>query len=251
MKEQNIKWYSPILGQETEMLIFGEKGLPIILYPTSMGRFYQNKDFKLIEAVSWFINQGLVKIYCPDSIDTLSWYNKNVHPAQRVLNHIKYDSMIREEVVTRAQSETGSSRVAHAGCSFGGYHALNFGFRYPHLTSFIFSMSGAFDIKPQLDGYYDDNVYYNNPPDFIPSLNDDNMYRMGIVLGTSEHDGCLPQNIKMAEILSHKGIPHWLDNRPNAVHDWPVWREMFPHYLSLIDYSAYEPVLKLELNQVG
>ena len=31
-----------------------------------------------------------------------------------------------------------------------------------------------------------------------------------------------------------KNIPHWLDVRGNIEHDWPLWLEMLPHYVSLI-----------------
>jgi esterase/lipase superfamily enzyme len=61
--EQYVKWHSDILGRETEMLVFGEKGYPIIVFPTSMGRYFQNKDFKLIESVEWYVDNGYVKIY--------------------------------------------------------------------------------------------------------------------------------------------------------------------------------------------
>ena len=233
MKEEYIKWFSPNLGQETEMLVFGESGYPVIIFPTSMGRYYQNKDFKLIESVADFINNGLVKIYCPDSIDLQSWYNKQCHPSERAKNHNRYDNMILHELIPTILNGTGYNKVALAGCSFGGYHALNFGFRHPEITSYIFSMAGAFDIKPQVDGYYDNDVYFNNPPDFIPNLNDPSIWNMGIVLGTSDLDICLQSNIEMSEILNKKGIKHWLDIR-KGVHDWPVWREMFPYYLSLI-----------------
>jgi esterase/lipase superfamily enzyme len=94
-------------------------------------------------------------------------------------------------------------------------------------------MGGAFDIKPQVNGYYDDDVYYNNPADFIPGLNDPAVWEIGIVLGTSDQDICLEQNRIMSEILNRKGISHWLDIRA-GVHDWPVWREMFPCYISRI-----------------
>jgi esterase/lipase superfamily enzyme len=233
MEEAYNKWYSPNLGYETEMLIFGHTGYPVIVFPTSMGRYFQNKDFKLIESVQWFVENGLVKIYCPDSIDSESWYNKGCHPAERARTHNRYDAMILHEVVTRAQEETGHSKVAVAGCSFGGYHAVNFGFRHPSVTGYIFSMGGAFDIKPQVDGYYDDEVYFNNPPDFIPGLNDPQIWETGIVLGTSDQDICLEQNHILSDILNRKGIPHWLDIR-KGVHDWPVWREMFPAYISRI-----------------
>ena len=81
VQEEYHKWHSPSIGRDFEMLVFGHSGHPVILYPTSKGSYYQNKDMGLIDAVAWFIENGLVKIYCPDSIDALSWYNKSVHPS--------------------------------------------------------------------------------------------------------------------------------------------------------------------------
>lgn len=237
MKEVYLKWHSPILGKEMEMLVFGEKGYPVIVFPTSMGSYSQNKDFKLIDSAAWFIEQGLVKIYTPASIDKDSWYAKHLHPEHRALNHTLYDRFVLEEVVKRACEETGHSKVAVAGCSFGAYHATNFAFRHPEKVGYLFNMGGAFDIKQQLDGYYDDNVYFNNPPDYLPGLEHPALHQMGIVFGTGDRDMCLEANIRMSEILNKKGIAHWLDIRKDAVHDWPVWREMFPHYLSLIKFN--------------
>jgi esterase/lipase superfamily enzyme len=79
MKEHYHKWYSQNLGKEITTLAFGERGYPIILFPTSMGSYNENKDFGLIDSVKWFLDEGLVKIYCPDGIDAASWYNKNIH----------------------------------------------------------------------------------------------------------------------------------------------------------------------------
>lgn len=232
--EHYHKWYSPRLSRDIEVLSFGTRGYPVILFPTSMGHFNENKDFKLIDSVSWFLDEGLVKIYCPDGIDEASWYNKNIHPADRVRNHMWYDAMILEELVPLAQRETGVGRVATAGCSFGGYHATNFGFKHAEVVKYIFNMGAAFDIKDQMDGYYDDNVYFNNPPDFMPSANNPYFADMYVVLGTGTNDMCWDANVKMANILQNKGMNYWLDVRHNADHDWPAWREMFPHYLSLI-----------------
>lgn len=232
--EHYHKWYSPRLSREIEILAFGTRGYPVILFPTSMGHYYENKDFKLIDSVNWFLDEGLVKIYCVDGIDELSWYNKGIHPADRVKNHIWYDQMLLHELVPLCQRETGVARVATAGCSFGGYHATNFAFRHPEAVKYVFNMGAAFDIRDQLDGYYDDNVYFNNPMDYLPNAQSDFFHDMFVVLGTGTHDMCWNANERMAEILRRKGIPHWLDVRQNAPHDWPAWREMFPHYLSLI-----------------
>jgi esterase/lipase superfamily enzyme len=229
LKEEYVKWYSPHLGKDTEMLVFGHSGYPIIIFPTSMGRYYQNKDFKLVDSVRWYVEQGLIKIYCPDSIDADSWYNKNIHPSERVRNHAHYDLMILEEVVSRARNETNSPKVAMAGCSFGAYHATTFAFRYPELVGYLFNMGGAFDIRMQLNGYYDDNVYYYNPVDFITNLYHPALFAMGMVFGVGEYDFCRRYNEHMSDLLHAKGIQHWLDIRLGGGHDWPVWRDMFPH----------------------
>ncbi len=234
MKEQHIRWHSPVLGKQMDLLIFGEQGYPVIVFPTSMGSYTQNKDFHLIDAVSKFVDEGLVKIFTPSSIDNDSWYNKNIHPAERAKNHVLYDRFIVEEIVYPALRDTGHTKAAFAGCSFGAYHATNFGLRHPELTGYIINMGGAFDIKDQVQGYYDDNIYFNNPPDYLPGLHDERLKDIGMVFGTGTNDMCMNANISLSRVLDSKGIPHLLDVRQGAVHDWPVWRDMFPDYLALM-----------------
>jgi esterase/lipase superfamily enzyme len=234
MKEEHFKWYSPNLSGDFEMQVYGHAGQPVLIFPTTMGRYYESKDFKLVESAKWFLDQGLVQLFCVDSIDKHSWYNRSIHPADKVKNHIWYDKMILEEIVGHITHNSGFSKVAVSGASFGGYHAANFAFKHPEVVSHLFSMSGAFSITNFMNGHYDDNVYFNNPLDYVGGLNDSDLWKMKIVLGTSDWDICKDANFKMSELLNSKGINHWLDCRPNASHDWPLWRDMFPHYLSLI-----------------
>ena len=67
------------------------------------------------------------------------------------------------------------------------------------------SMSGSYDIHQFLDGYYDDDCYFNCPPDYLPNMNDDwflSHYRqMKIVLGSADWDMCLDANVKLSAIL--------------------------------------------------
>lgn len=240
MKEEYRKWYTQYLSRDFEMLVFGYSGYPIILFPTSKGRHYENKDFKLIDACSHFLETGKVKIYCPDGIDGESWYNYSIHPADRVKTHNAYENVILNDVFEMAKKETGFYKVGVAGASFGGYHAANIAFRHPDKVGYMFSLSGAFDIKQFIMGYYDENCYFNNPPDYLANLHDkwyiDRMKEMGIILGTGNLDMCLEDNIKLSSLLNAVGIEHWLDNRPGFGHDWHWWHEMLPEYLSQIKY---------------
>lgn len=234
MKEEYHKWYSPTLSKDIEMLVFGHAGYPVVFFPTTKGRYYESKDFKLVDAIGWFLDQGLVQLYCPDSVDEHSWYNKSIHPADRVRNHMWYDKFILDEVVNGICHQKGMQKVAMAGASFGGFHAANFAFRHPDRVSHLFSMSGAYDVNSFMDGYYDDNVYFNNPVDYLPNNNHPDLWNMKIVLGVGEWDICLEANQRLADILNQKNIPYWFDLRRWAKHDWPIWREMFPHYLSTL-----------------
>jgi hypothetical protein len=84
MNERYIKWYTPWLSGECEILVFGNgRGLPLILFPTSFGRYYQNKDFGLVGSVAWFIDNGKITIYCQDAIDLESFYNKSISSSRQ------------------------------------------------------------------------------------------------------------------------------------------------------------------------
>jgi esterase/lipase superfamily enzyme len=91
MNERYIRWYTPHMSRDFEMLVFGNGGgLPLILFPTSFGRYYQNRDFGVIDAVAQFIESGRITVYCPDSADLDSFYNKGIHPADRMRTHMAY-----------------------------------------------------------------------------------------------------------------------------------------------------------------
>lgn len=216
------------------MLVFGTWGYPVVIFPTSGGHDNEARDFKLIEAARPLVEAGRVKLFCIDSIDAHSWYAKHLSPDVRVRNHIFYDKFLSEELVPALQKECNVDKIGVAGCSFGGFHALNFAFRHPNQVAHLFTMGAAFDIRQFLSGYHDDNVYYNNPPEYIPGAQSEHFQWMNIILGTAEHDFCKPSTFDMARILSEKGIPYKLDVKPFGNHDWPVWREMFPQYLDTI-----------------
>jgi esterase/lipase superfamily enzyme len=234
LEEKHIKYYSHHLGRDIDLLVFGSWGYPVLLFPTTLGRYYQAKDMGLIASVQHLIESGKYKIYCIDSIDADSWYAKHLNPEYRVLNHIQYDKFLANELVPYIRHECNVEKIGVGGCSFGGFHSVNFAFKHPEQVAYLISMSGAYDIRSFLDGYYSDHVYFNNPVDYLPNEQPWKFEHMKIVLGTSEWDICLAANERMSDILNRKGIDHWLDIRGWEKHDWPLWQKMFPHYLSKI-----------------
>ncbi|MEG8988233.1 alpha/beta hydrolase-fold protein [Ignavibacteria bacterium 4148-Me] len=238
MKESYHKWHSQYLNRDLEMLVFGSSGYPIILFPPEKGKYFDCKDAGLISSVENFLDNDKIKIYCPDTIDLESWYNFNVNPSERVKKHIIYEKIILNEVIEFAKYETERKVVGVAGCSFGGYHALNLAFRHPDVINSVISMGGFYDIKQFIFGHYDDNCYFNNPFDYMPNLEDnwylDKIKSMKIFLGVGEWDLAIHENKRMSEILSLKNINHQFDVYSASGHDWQVWKNMFPIYISKI-----------------
>jgi esterase/lipase superfamily enzyme len=235
MNREYHKSYSHELGRDMEMLVFGHAGLPLVVFPTSMGRFYEYEDRGMMGVLGGKLDSGELQIFCPDSVDTESWYNKQVHPRVRVARHLQYERYLLNEALPFIRWKNWSPRIGVTGCSFGGYQAVNFALRHPEMVSYCVSMSGAFDIHQFLDGYYDQDCYFNNPQDFLVNLNDEwilGRYReMKIVLGSADWDICLDQNFKLSGKLNAKNVPHWLDVwNDHSVHDWPLWLRMAGKY---------------------
>src|SRR5689334_9577491 len=116
-------WYSPSLDRPMEMLVFGHAGEPVIAFPTSCGRFYEWEDFGMIEAMRDRLEGGDVQIFCLDSVDAESWYNRGVHSEVRLARDDQYDRYLVHEVVPFVRS-LNERPIAVAGASFGGYHAV-------------------------------------------------------------------------------------------------------------------------------
>ncbi len=237
MHREYHKWYSPALQRDMELKIFGHGGTPMIVFPTSMGRFFEYEDRGMIRAIEGRLEGGQLQAYCVDSIDSESWYNRRIHPKHRAMRHNDYDRYLTEEVVPMIKWRNWSPKLIATGCSFGGYHTLNFALRHPDIVTDVVSMSGAFDIHQFVNGYYDDNCYFNCPPDFLPHMSDswllDRIRRQRIVLATGEHDICLGANLQMDGIMNGKNIPHWLDVwGEGAYHDWPLWEKMAGKFLT-------------------
>ena len=239
------KWYSPSLGHEMELKVYGWFGKPMLVFPAQGGRFYEYEDFKMIDAISDYIEAGKIKVYTVDSIDNQSWANYGIHPADRARRHEDYDRYITQEVAPfiRNNCADTSQRFVVTGVSMGAYHAGNFFFRHPDVFDTLIAISGLFQLRIFIGDYSDDNVYFNSPLYYLPNLDDpwylDQYRNSQIIVGVGQgawEDDMLADARELQRILSEKNIPHWIDYWGHDVnHDWPWWRRMMPYYLDKLN----------------
>ncbi|HEY0143182.1 MAG TPA: alpha/beta hydrolase-fold protein [Thermoanaerobaculia bacterium] len=229
MYREYVKWWSPSLGREMEFLWFGKFGRPVILFPTSAGRFYENENMHLTDSVADKVDAGECQLVLVDTVNEESWYNKNVHPAVRAARHVQYDAYLRHELVPYIFNRAQRGDLAVYGASFGAYHASNFAARYPDLVSRAILFSGVYDIDSFTDGYWDDNCYFNSPNAFIANSDSNQAGRLSRVqwiIATGEYDSLVQKNREFSALLWSKGIPNHLEIWGGVFgHDWPWWRE--------------------------
>jgi esterase/lipase superfamily enzyme len=94
MNREYHKNYSHELQRDMEALVFGHAGQPLLVFPTSRGRFFEYEDAGMIRALAPKIDQGKLQVFCPDSVDGESWYNKGVHPGSRIWRHVQYERYV-------------------------------------------------------------------------------------------------------------------------------------------------------------
>ena len=229
------RWSSPSLQREMELLVFGHGGARVVAFPTSAGRFFDWEDRGLIGALSDQLESGSIQLFCVDSLDGESWYAKDSHPADRAKRHVQYDRYLLTEVLPFTAARNPNPFLTVTGASFGAYHAANFAFRYPHLVGRIIGMSGYYDIKRWTGDYSDDNVYSNNPCDFLAHEHDparlDALRSIDIILTIGRTDSALANNEFLSGVLWSKNIGHAFRIWDGLAHDWPVWQQMLRLYI--------------------
>ncbi|HSB37323.1 MAG TPA: alpha/beta hydrolase-fold protein [Thermoanaerobaculia bacterium] len=234
MKRTYGSWASPSLGRTMEYLWFGDQGRPLVLFPTSMGRFYQNEDFGLVGALSDKVDAGWLQIICVDSVDAESWYNNQAHPCDRARRHDDYDRYLRNEMFPLIVERTGGN-IAVCGASFGAYHAANAAGRHAGLVTKAICFSGLYHMGRYLDGYWDETCYFHSPAAYIPNMDDGwcgRLRHVEWIVATGEHDSLIAENRGFADILRRKNIGVHAEFWPGVFgHDWPFWNDAVRRFI--------------------
>lgn len=236
MNREYHRWHSPSLNRDMELLVFGHAGARVLVFPTSQGRFFEWEDRGMMAAMQSQIDQGLLQFYCVDSVDSESWYCKWAHPGGRAYRQSQYDGYLYNEVLPFSAGKNSNPFLITLGASFGAYHAMAFGLKHPEKVDRILGFSGLYDIRMFTDGFDNEHVYFNNPPQFIAQEHDgqrlDLIRHMDIVMAVGREDRFIQHNRDFSGLLWSKGIGNALREWDGWAHDWPYWQKMLSMYIS-------------------
>jgi esterase/lipase superfamily enzyme len=224
---------------EMPLVAYGQAGQTLLMLPTAAADYLEYERFYLVDAIKSFIEQGLIRAYSINSVNRYSLLNEQMPPKMKAELLTRYDRYITDEVLPLIRRENGEdARPITTGASLGAFLSANEYFKHPDLFRGVIALSGSYDIRSYLDGYYDDNVFFNNPVDYLSGLNDDHFLpilrkadSIYIISGQGDYEDP-KRSQQLSDILKGKGIPHTLDLWGADVnHDWPWWRKMLPHVL--------------------
>jgi esterase/lipase superfamily enzyme len=222
---------------------YGWWGAPVVALPTAGGMAHDWQHNGAIEALAPLLKAGRIKLYCPESNVAECWtHAEGNDPHWRLARHQAYDDFLVDELVPfiRRDCQQPSARIAVAGPSIGGWYAVNAALRHPEIFHWALSLSGRFAMESFLEGWWSDKLYFHLPFAYVPNLSGGALERVArqteftLVVGQGAFEGaCLPQTLRMAQVLRGKGIRCEADIwGKDVAHQWPWWQRQLLHHFS-------------------
>ncbi|MBS7541292.1 esterase family protein [Ancylobacter lacus] len=242
MNREYLRWYSPRLGRDMELLVFGHAGAKVLMFPTRDGRFWEYEQLGIVASLAPKLHAGQLQLYCIDGLAGESFYARHRPPAERLQRHAAFESYVLHEVLPLMAEKNPNDCVILHGCSLGAFQAASLGFRHPHLFRKLVAFSGRYDLTMQvehftdlLDGHYDEQVYFHMPSHFLPRLSCHHelqkLRQLDIVLTIGNADPFLDNNRHLSRTLAEKGVDHRLHVWDGRAHRAGSWRRMAPLYI--------------------
>ncbi|MBR6029789.1 MAG: esterase family protein [Clostridia bacterium] len=250
METQYFKEYSPSLGRDMELKVYGHAGRPVLFIPCQNGRFYDFENYRMADVWSPWIESGQCMVFSIDTMDQESWSDVGGDPYWRVRRYEQWIDFITREIVPFIRDMVnarngwdGYPGIIAFGCSLGATHAANLFFRFPDLFDGLLALSGIYTASYGFGGYMDEVVYRNSPVDYLggmpaghPYIDRYNSGRGIIVVGQGPWE--VPDSTyRLRDIFAEKGINVWVDVWGwDCAHDWDWWyKQVAYHVPHLLD----------------
>lgn len=242
MRKEFHSIYSPAIGADGGVMVYGHYGRPMLVFPSQQGASHDYEGNGMVGAIGHLIDEGRVKLYCVDSFDKGSWDREDLPIEQRAQLHSSFEDWILNQVAPFiAADSAGANEIITTGCSFGGFHAANFALKRADLFPLAICQSGVYDMGDHGWGQRGDATYFNNPMAYVRNLGGEHLewlrgrVSLLLVAGQGQWEdttGALESTKRFAGVLAEKDIRHEIDLWGHDVpHDWPSWRAQIAHHL--------------------
>lgn len=165
----------------------------------------------------------------------------------------RYETYFVEELIgdveSRFRTWPGRENRFIAGLSMGGYGAVKFGLKHPHLFSVVGSFSGAFDapLRTQGNPSLNKSIVAAFGPDDSPVRKANDIFAITesvpderrpslpfIYMDCGTEDWLIETNREFSKLLLRRKIPHEFRQLPGG-HAWTYWNRQVQEFFRLLD----------------
>lgn len=225
------------MGREFSLWTYGHYGKPIFVFPSAAGMAHEWEMEGMVEMLAPLINEGKIKLYCPESNVAATWNNKDAHPAEWIKAHQAYESFIVNHILPWLYHDCESEHIPlmTTGVSMGAFYAVNFTLKYPHLFTECLAMSGRYEVGSFTHGFSNMDIYFNNPLAYLANMEGEsldmvrNNCKFILTCGRGAYEeGCKEETEALGAMMHSKGVPCVLDMWGyDSAHDWDYWKAHF------------------------
>ena len=141
-----------------ELLQFGHAGDAYIVFPTSLGKFFEYEDRGMIGALADKIDGGDLQLFCVSTIDDETFYGKHLHPRVRIDRYLAWERYLLEDSSRSPPAAAAGRRSASPAAASARITRSTMALRHPDIFTACVTMGGAFNIERFLDGYHDQDT---------------------------------------------------------------------------------------------
>src|SRR4051794_33817658 len=111
MRRDTTSWYSHNLGMEMPLVAYGDRGYPLLMFPTAAADYLEYERFYLVDSIKDLIESGLIRAYSINSVNKYSLLNRESPPSWKVEMLSRYDNYIMQEVLPLIHNECGADAL--------------------------------------------------------------------------------------------------------------------------------------------
>ena len=183
MQTYYTKWFSPSVGREMEIKVYGHAGRPVLFIPCQDGRFFDFENYHMTDAWAPWIESGQCMVFSIDTLDKET-YSATYDPHDRIRRHEAWMNYIVREVAPFIQSMTndrngwdGTPGVVRRSAAPWARRTRQTYTSASRRRSTGCWRSAAFTRSEYgFPGYMDELVYANSPVDYLAGISPDHPF---------------------------------------------------------------------------
>ncbi len=243
MKRELHTIHSDALGQDMSMIVYGEKGYPIVTFQTQDHTCESFEQDGLLEPLAEYIDGGRIQLFSVDNADQGSWSDLAGDKAKRAQRQEDYFRFVTDELLPQVHELNGSElRPLAMGCSMGATHAALAALRRPNLFQGCLSLSGVYRASYFFGDWSNPTLYDNDIVSFLPNMPLNHpyveLYRHRSLLfcvGQGAFEDGQDDVRAIDHELDRLGVPHWCDFWGYDVnHDPYWWKKQLRYFMPLM-----------------